>query len=166
MIWQELIQGFTSGFVEGAANYMASSERAVERGRIERLCAELGWDVDECDGKSIRLHFKDPLFGIRKVCINDGDGPVVILAAYSYAIVAASAVPKNLPPSLLMRNAELALGAWEAFVDDDKVFFRVAYCALGNGLDARTFKFICEKLSAEAGAIDQKMQAAGLLGSR
>ena len=37
-----------------------------EKGRIDRLCRQLGWSVNERDGESIRLHFNDPLIGMRR----------------------------------------------------------------------------------------------------
>jgi hypothetical protein len=41
--------------------------------------------------------------------------------------------------------------------------FALVYCALTGGMEAPTFKYICEMQVKEANAFDTKMKAAGLL---
>lgn len=157
------------GFFVELANGIADGFRAsvtddCERGRIERLCRELGWSVDERDARKISLHFKDPLAGIRKLFISHGDEPLVLIAVYSYAILPAEKVPPEVNGYLLSRSAEMPLGAWQASCDSDgDVLFSLRYVAAGRGLTAPLFKFICEALVREAGAFDERMGRAGLL---
>ncbi|HZU34735.1 MAG TPA: hypothetical protein VFA18_02430 [Gemmataceae bacterium] len=167
-LFRELLEGFTSGVIEGAANHLAGlGSRVEEYGRVERLCAAIGWTVDERSGNMVALHFKDPLVGTRKVMVSDGDGPLVVLSAVSHAIHPARLVPEQVAGNLLIRNWNLDIGAWEATVDrDGDAIFRVTYSALGAGLDAHSFKYICERLANEALAFDRSMQAAGLLAAR
>jgi hypothetical protein len=153
----------TTGIIEGIRGGL-SEER--ERGRIERLCRELGWSVDEQDGQKIALHFKDPLAGIRKVYISHGDEELVLLAVYSFAILPASSVPPEVCSHLLSRNSELSLGAWQAARDrDGDVLFNLRYVASGRGLYAALLKYACEGLVREAASFDQRMSQAGLLRS-
>jgi len=135
-----------------------------ERGRIERLCRELGWSVAEKDDKKILLNFIDPVAGVRRIWIHGGDGPLVALMVFSFAIVPAQNVPQQVIGHLLRRNYEIPMGAWSVYVDDeDDAMFTVKYCALGAGLNTPMFKQICEQLIAEAVAFDHKMRQAGLL---
>jgi Putative bacterial sensory transduction regulator len=168
MSFRDIVEGFASGFMEEAAHRLVASVGTNGRssGRIARLCAEIGWDVDEQEGETIRLHFKDPLVGRRKVSIRNGDGALVGFLVMSHAINKATDVPDQVAGHLLVRNWELAIGTWEATVDDDgDAIFCVEYTALGAGLDSEMFKYICETMVNEALEFDRKMQAAGLLAS-
>lgn len=152
-----------AGFVDGLCGNGAQQQ---ESGRIERLCAQLGWAIDERDRQKIVLHFKDPLVGIRKVYISHGNEPLVLFAVYSMAILPADSVPPEISSHLLMQSAELAVGGWQASVTDEgEVLFCIRYVASGVGLTPPLFKFICEKMIRGAGEFDAKMQQAGLLGS-
>lgn len=159
--------GFFVELADGIANgFRASASQDHERGRIERFCRELGWAVDEREGDVIRLHFKDSVAGTRKVFVTGGDSPVVLLAAYSFAILPAARVPAEVTSYLLARNVEIPFGSWQGDRDDDDdVVFGVRYVAIGRGLTAESFKFICEGLVREAMAFDERMCRAGLLGS-
>src|SRR5205085_2689978 len=49
------------------------------------------------------------------------------------------------------RNITGGIGMWGTYVDEKSdVTFHVMYQALGEALDAPTFKFICQSLSSEA----------------
>jgi Putative bacterial sensory transduction regulator len=170
MSFREIVEGFASGFMEGAAHRLVASvgtsSNGRSSGRIARLCAEIGWEVDEQEGGTIRLHFKDPLVGLRKVVINNGDRGLVNFIVMSHAVNKATDVPDQVAGHLLVRNWELLIGTWEATVDEDgDALFCVAYTALGAGLDAEALKYICETMVNEALQFDRKMQAAGLLAS-
>lgn len=151
----------TAGIVDGIRG---NGSQCQENGRIERLCLELGWTVDERDRQKIMLHFKDPLVGIRKVYINHGNEPLVLFAVYSMAILPTKSVPAEICPHLLTRNAETAVGAWQlSLTDDDEALFCMRYMASGVGLTAPLLKFTCEGMIREANAFDTKMKQAGLL---
>jgi hypothetical protein len=164
-VFRDIFEGFTSGFVEGAANHYAASagSRMEELGRIERLCSENGWAFER-SGDCIRLSFRDPVVGARNVIIANGNSAAVSFTAMSHAILAAADGPEQVPGHLLVRNWELEVGAWEGSVDSDgQAIFRLTYMALAAGLNAGTFKFIVESLVSESSDFDRKMQAAGLL---
>ena len=151
----------TNGIVEGLRGSVSEDR---ERGRIDRLCRELGWSVDERDGQKIMLHFKDSLTGIRKVFISGGDEPLVLLAVYSFAILPANNVPEQVCSYLLSRSSEMSLGSWQAAADrDGDVLFSVKYVAAGRGLTAALLKFACEGMIREAASFDLRMSKAGLL---
>ncbi len=151
----------TNGFVEGIRGSVSGDQ---ERGRIERLCRELGWSVDERDGQKIALHFKDPLAGIRKVYLSHGDEPLVMLVVYSFAILPANRLPEEVIGHLLMRSAEIGAGAWQMSVDGDgDAIFCVRYTASGRGLTAAMLKYVCQGLVREAAGFDERMSKAGLL---
>src|SRR5205085_1829100 len=120
---QEIAMGFFQEFAEGfattlnaiAANHAvlsAASPRIVsqERGRIERLCSDLGWGIDERDAQSIRLHFNDPSIGIRKVGIYAGDAEVVIFLVSSMACM--QSAPPQMMEYLLERPMQIQFGSW------------------------------------------------------
>ena len=150
------------GIVSGAAN-QARSGNGSQRGRIERLCRELGWSVDERDGDSIRLHFNSADGYVRKVRISGGD--IVGFFAHSDAVFPVRSVPPNIMAYLLRRNLEdSGAGMWGMIVnEDDDATFHVSYMALGDGLDAGMLKSICESLVNEAADFDSRLRRAGLL---
>jgi hypothetical protein len=166
---RDFFSGVVDGLVNGAANQMRSAPgggRASDRGRIERLCRELGWSVDERDGNAILLHFRAPDGEMRKVRISGGDNSMVGFITHSHAVLSADRVPPDLLGYLLRRNLEdSGMGTWSITVDDDDndVTFHLFYTALGAGLDAQTFEYICESLSSEASHLDDKLRRAGLL---
>lgn len=134
------------------------------RGRIQRLCAELEWSVDEEDGDYITLYFKDDLVGRRDVFIHDGDQSLITFAVYSHLIQPATQVPEQLAAYLLKRNSELGISKWGAVVDKDgDLVLSVRYYALGDSMTANVLKFISSSLLSEANDFDTKMRKAGLL---
>lgn len=157
----DLINGFTDGFFGTLANGTPSGHA----GLIPRLCHEVGWSIDEQDGDTTRLHFRDPLVGVRKLRIFAGEGPLVSFYVNSFAALPARSLPEEVPCYLLLRNSEIGVGAWQMTTPDDDgdVLFLFQYCALAAGLDPDGFKFICEKMLREALAFDEKMHKAGLL---
>ena len=133
-------------------------------GRIERLCQEVGWGIDERNSDGVVLYFNDPVIRIRKVMVTEGT-KVMLISTFSGAVVAASRVPVEVMGYLLTRNTQMAAGAWQASVmdNDGNVKFALAYCALVAGLDATAFKVICEAMVKEVHEFDVKMKVAGLL---
>ena len=87
-----------------------------------------------------------------------------MIAAYSASSLSARQVPSEVLGYLLNRNAEMVTGAWQAsLTGNGTVAFGVTYCALMGGLDAATFKLICEQIAGEAYLFDSKMRVARLL---
>lgn len=162
-LWRSIFEGFAEGAVTAAA-YHAQTRQTSERNRIERLCSELGWSVDERNGKNILLHFNDPVVGVRKVRIVDGDDDVVLFTSMSRASIPANQLPPDALAYLLCRNiASSCIGMWGMLIEDHIVSFHVMYSALGDGLDAPTLKYICQSLASEAADLDDKLRAEGLL---
>jgi hypothetical protein len=168
-VWRELVEGFTEGFFTAAAHQARAlpyRNGAVQApGRIDRLCRELGWTVDEREGSVIQLHFNDPAGGIRKVRIADGDHCVVTFSAHSLAFISPKKVTGELLAYLLHRNIKgSGLGMWGTYIFEQKtVSFHLVYQALGDGLDAEALKYICQSLVVEAVDFDGKMRQEGLL---
>jgi hypothetical protein len=167
-MWRDLFEGFTEGFVTAAAREtraLASTSSTCDRGRIDRLCRELRWSVDEREGNMIRLHFNGPDGATRKVRIQNGDGTCVTFSAYSEAVVPMKKVSNGVLAYLLRRNLDgSGIGMWGIYVDDDDdVVFVLLYPALGDGLDAAALQQTCNSLLAEVADFDEKMEAAGLL---
>lgn len=163
-IMRDFFDGFVEGIVTGAAKH-AMNGRSGERGRIERLCYELGWPVDEQEGNVIRLHFNGSDGEVRKVRISGGDKSLVGFSAHSDAVLSADPIPPDILGYLLRRNLDdSGMGMWGIMVDDDDdVTFLIYYMALGDGLNAEALKYICESLSSEASDFDDKLRRAGLL---
>ena len=156
-----MIEGFTNGYAQARGSRGSSGE---EPGRIDRLCRELGWSIDEREGETVKLFFKDPLVGRRIVMIHSGDDVLVLFVVYSHAFVPAEKVPNSVAWHLLGRNNVVAMGKWSADeAKDGDAVFALTYTALGEGLTAAALKYICQKMLGEAGEFDQKMQAAGML---
>jgi len=135
-----------------------------QTGRIDRLCRQLGWSVNERDGKNTELHFTDALGKTRLVFIFGDDEPLVTFAVYSFAILPLSKVPEQVLGHLLRQNSELLQPAWQVGVNEnDELLFSLRYCALGEGLTAATLKYLCETMLTEVVTFDIKMHKAGLL---
>jgi hypothetical protein len=133
-------------------------------GRIERLCQELGWSIDERNSEGVALYFNDSVIGVRKVLVTEG-AKLMLISTFSGAVVPGARVPIEVMGYLLTRNTQLAAAAWQASIMDNcgDVKFALAYCALVEGIDTAAFKVICEAMVREAHEFDVKMRAAGLL---
>jgi hypothetical protein len=163
-VFKEVVKEFVNGFVAGAMDNMRASSSPNGVAAIEQFCRELCWSVDERVGdRGIVLHFRDPLMNIRKVLVTCGESIASILT-FSAATLLPSQVPQEVLGYLLIRNNELTTGAWRVSASDDgNASFALAYCALIGGLNADTFKYICETQVKEAHAFDTNMKSAGLL---
>ncbi|HYT88177.1 MAG TPA: YbjN domain-containing protein [Gemmataceae bacterium] len=160
---------FFQDFIEGIARGVSSAltdNRAFpgnsESGRIERLCRELGWAVDERVGEAIRLHFKDTHGSTRLVSIGDGDGDLVLFIASS--LVSFRDPPDELMGYVLARSAQTPFGGWTVTdADNGTVVFVFLYRALGGGLTAPALRSICEAMVGETAEFDAKLRGAGFL---
>jgi len=163
-LFLDVVNSFVNGFVAGAMDNVRASSSQNGLAAIEQLCRELGWSVDERVGDhGIVLHFRDPLVNIRKVLVTCGESIASILT-FSAAALPSSQVPREVLGYLLIRNNELTTAAWRVSASDDGIAsFALAYCVLIGGLNAATFKYICETQVKEAHAFDAKMKGAGLL---
>src|SRR5438067_7716273 len=112
-IWhtvQALVANVANGLAQ-ANGFPQSNGR--QRGRILRLCRDLGWLVDEEDGQTISLHFTDreAMGGIRKVCIALGDTELPVFFSLSHAIIPARQA-EEVAAYLLARCHQMELGGW------------------------------------------------------
>lgn len=167
-VWREIVEGFAEGFLTAAAyqsQVVPYHGGAGECGRIDRLCRELGWSVDErsVTENAVYLHF-NTRYGLRRLRIADGEDSIVTFSAHSSAVIAARNVPADVLVYLLHRNVHgSGLGMWAMTVDDrNNVLFHLMYQPFGDGLDSEGFKYICESLINEAVDFDDKLRAAGL----
>jgi hypothetical protein len=165
-IFRQMVEGFAQGFLQGGGLSDAPGNGAGyrERGRIERLCHENGWDVDARDGEDRYLFFHSPFAEHRSVVVGRGDEALVVFTAMSFTVLPPQVVPPEVLGYLLQRNEQIGLGAWRVSeTDDEKLAFLVSYVAIGCGLTAGLFKHICETINQEANEFDVKMRRAGLL---
>lgn len=147
-------EGLVEGFVRGVNGH----------GRIERLCSELGWGIDERNGDKITLDFNCPVVGTRPIFIRGGDEPLVLFAAYSLTIFDSRSVPDMAMSFALWQSGESPMGKWQiSLSDDNQAFFILTYNALGAGLDAAALKYICSKMGKTASDFDAKMKREGHL---
>lgn len=149
------------------ADAMVGIAKAVNamngRGRIERLCRELGWPVDERDNERIKLYFKDPVTGRRPVFIRNGDGPLVRFSAQSVTEIPCAEFPEQILGHLLLQNTGRCIAKWQFMNVDGVAALGVCYVALGDGLTPAALKAICEELIDEVSDFDGRMKKAGLL---
>jgi hypothetical protein len=168
-IMRDVFSGFMDGLATGGGRKSRSdNSTASDHGRVERLCDELNWPLDEKEGDVIRLYFTGPDGEKRKVRIGGGDKSIVSFSVASDAVLPASRVSPEIMASVLRRNVgddgSSGIGTWGAVTDDDDdVVFLLYYAALGDGLNAATLKYICESMSSEASTFDDKLREAGLL---
>ena len=91
-------------------------------------------------------------------------GQLGVVSAFSAADVAPRRLPSDLGWHLLARHGGVLFGAWQVRKNDSSNFsFAVACTVLLGGLDAPTFKLICESPCKEARALDARLKQAGLL---
>lgn len=151
--------------ISTTASAVAKNQLPQEQaaGHIERLCQELGWSINDCNGEGV-LYFRDTTIGVRTVLVKRGL-KFALISTCSEAMLPASRLPAEVMGYLLTRNTQLAMAAWQASVmdNDGQVKFALSYCAFVPGLDAAAFKIICEAMVKEAHEFDVKMKAAGLL---
>ena len=80
-IFWNAVESFTLGYVQAAGREAAIGNGAGrddnETGRIERLCRQLGWAIDEYLGDSIVLHFHDSQGTVRRLYVHSGDEALV-----------------------------------------------------------------------------------------
>ncbi len=160
-LFSDMAEGFFDGFLRSVAENGLPRLGGQARGRIDRLCGELGWAVDERGDDFVRLHFRDATGGLRVVSVCQGDGALVRFIASSNASL--RSVPPRLAEYLVTRHADLPFGAWTVTRQNDAAAFALVYNALGGGLTADTFKAVCEALVREAVDFDGRLRGAGLV---
>jgi hypothetical protein len=168
-IFKDLAQGIVMGALSAASGkpnpFLTQIPTNAATDRIEGFCRQLGWTIDERSGDAILLHYKDSIAGIRKLMVNcSDDGKVAVFTSFSLLDITTQNVPAEVTAEMLLRNASLLTGAWQAFKSNNgSVSFVLKYCALVDGLDSSMFKHICAELIAEVIAFDSKMRGNGLL---
>lgn len=166
-LFKDMMDGFTNGFVSAAVDTLhnGSSQGHAASGPIlvERMCQELGWPVDERDGSTILLYFKDPIIRIRKIAITSGD-KVLGFTVCSEAVMNPRQLSAEIMGHLLVRNSKMVGMAWQIFESGNgNAGFSMAAAMLIGGMNSAMFKYLCETMVKEAIEFDVKMQAAGLL---
>jgi hypothetical protein len=155
--------GWFGDFCTGVANGAMNSGRRVQVNpgihQLQAMCSELNWGIDEhIDEKTIALHFKDPVAGIRKVTIVAGD-KIAHFSAMSTLTLPIRNVPPELAFHLLIRNSEANFSSWAMIkADSGKVMFVASFTALIGGLDARTLNVICQQLCLETREFDERVR--------
>lgn len=86
----------------------------TRRGRIERFCEQLGWDIDGRDGDVLTLNFNCPLIGTRPVYVSSGDEPLVLFWSASMTVFEQHRAPDYVIGYALFDNAFTKLGKWQA----------------------------------------------------
>jgi hypothetical protein len=132
---------------------------------VDALCQELGWCIDERDGDTVMLNFQgdsvSPMRHVLVVTCDDGDWFCFI--ANTRAEYPEHAVPNGLMSSLLHRNKE-SFGSWYATERRHGLIgFACHHSAHAAGLDADTFKYICNRLLSEVGNVERELHRKGLL---
>jgi hypothetical protein len=159
----DMIEGFFEGFVEGSSSALRMHQSRLGTERVERLCNESGWHINERSGNSIVLYFEDSIVRTRRVRVGAGDRYVGFICG-SAAAMPSRKVPYEVLGYLLSRNSQLPAGAWQvAAIDGGKVSFYMTCDVLLKGLDADEFQLICASMAREVHDFDAKMKEAGIL---
>ena len=138
--------------------------RAVSgKGRIERLCSELGWSIDERNGDAFGLCFNCPVIGRRMVYVGNGDEALVMFVVNSHALLDARRLSGDVSNAALYQNSKSQFGKWEPRIGDDGLRFILTYTAIGDGLTPQLFKCICEDMIKHASKFDKYMRDEGWL---
>jgi hypothetical protein len=153
-----LARGFTSAVIDNLKGQLSGLDR------IEAICLEVGWSADERDGKTITLHFNHPEVGLCKVMILPSEaGQYAMFQCFSKAVIETARVPSGLPAYLLVRNAEMVVGAWSVHVGEDgNAYFVLKSGTLMEGLEGHWLKYVCETLAQEVAAFEAKLAEARL----
>ena len=157
--------GVFSTFMRGVTKGRRSavSERSVHHASelVEYFCQQLGWSIDErIDAREIRLHFKDPLIGIRKVVVtaSTDDPAMSFTMRSSVGLMPARKVPADALAYLLERNSRLIV-TWQMYLGSDgNALFGMSYYTYSLAMNPTFFKHICETMVQEDQAFDAKMK--------
>ena len=165
-VWRVLIEGLTSGFLESGGLERLRNNNGVryeERGRIERLCREIGW-ITQASWATASASISNARWSASGDCWSRAATGVALLSVMSFAEVPAHNFPHEILSYLLARNAEMVLATWSIQTDEHGAArFFCRYDAIGMGLHSGLFKYACEKLLAEVSEFDLRMRKAGLL---
>src|SRR5438128_1754353 len=112
-----LLDGLLDVVINGLVAVSSDKVRtgAAPTATIERLCLQIGWSIDERESNAVILHFNDPIIRVRKLVINCAEsGKIAVLSVRSASSLSARQVHPDIMAHLLMRNAEMVSGAWQA----------------------------------------------------
>ena len=146
------------------SNVFSGAGASAARPSLESVSGQAGFEVAARHGDGrYELHFNDREFGTRRVFVNWGRW-VASFALRSAAELAVGDLFPELGYGLLLRNKDLAMGAWDMReVDGGGIGFVVSYTALIAGLDGNALRIICEALCKEAAAVDKGLRSKGLI---
>jgi hypothetical protein len=159
-MWVELSRGYVTEVTYRLEGAELQNNRRV--GPVDRLCQELGWEVDERRGS-----FAGLIFGRserRRIWIQEiGDG-IASFSTVSVTMIPARKMTNAVKLYLLGCNTKHgAVGAWEVVEEDGVVVFVLTYRPIGETLDAAAFRWICERMLIEARAFDETMRRSGIV---
>src|SRR5690348_15613114 len=108
-LWRDFFEGVTEGVITVVSQRRFSSN-GQSYVRIDRLCRDLGWPVDERNGNVMHLHFGNS--PVRKVCIVEGDD-LITFSAHAFPAIPPQNVSGEIMAYLLRRNlGESGMGNW------------------------------------------------------
>lgn len=136
---------------------------ASAQGRIQRLCSELGWSIDERNGDNYGLEFSCPAGGKRMVYIGKGSSALPLFVVNSHVAFNTSDVPDEAFYFAFSGNRESPFGKWEPRESEEEMRFILTYVALGDGLTAELFKRICLDMVKHAGIFDENLRKRGMV---
>jgi hypothetical protein len=155
--------GFWNTLANEFSNGVAAKSREMP---VNRLCRDIGWDIDEQNGKYTSLYFKgDHVRPQREVTISHAEGETLatIMCACPARFTSGS-LPADLPLTLLGRSQE-TIGGWYAVFDedDDTVRFVCGLAVQIGTIESTLFKSICMSLLSEVAEVERNLSRLDLL---
>lgn len=134
-------------------------------GRLDRICRELGWTIDERQGDGIALYFNgDRITPRRTVVVIYPEGEqIMFFACNCRGEFLGHNTSDELLGALLVHNDKVTIGGWAARIDGRTLTLSLQYTALAAGVDAASFKMICACMVKEVAEVEAHLQAKGLL---
>ena len=127
---------------------------------VEDCCRQLGWSIDErIDAREVRLHFKDPVIGIRRVIVtvSEDDRAMSITTFSSAGCIRARQLPGAVLAYLVERNSKMIV-SWQMFLRiDGQAMLALNYYTHASGMNPAVFRNTCETMVQEAQAVDAKL---------
>jgi hypothetical protein len=154
----DVMSGAVRSFVNGYEKGQALRGSRAGSSQVERLCAELRWDIDEREDNRFYLDFQRPSGMAWRISITEEEGFVRLFVAHPMPLPSTKATP--VLAHLLTRNAKLLLGGWVAIHrDDGKTVVAVFYRALAESLTAQSLQVICKTLLGEVEEFDEQLRS-------
>jgi hypothetical protein len=150
------------GFWETVASVAAT---LTTNSRLDQLCRENGWSIDERHGNAIGLHFNgDRITPQRTVYVLSGRCDTIMqFSCRSRAVFSGHDLPDELMAAMMVHNKNVSLGGWYADLEENTLTLVLEYMALGAGVNATSFKGICSSMIEEVAQIEANLQRKGLL---